>query len=143
MNMNKKGFTLIEMLVVIAIIAVLVSIVIPVVGNSTEKAKEASDAANIRAAIAEVTTLALSGETDATKLTKEVKLSQKEEFKFNTELTNISGYALSNFATSATKAGDVVTITWDTTAEVIKVNGNVPTPANTTTPGTTGTQPKQ
>ena len=59
-KMNKKGFTLIEMLVVIAIIAVLVSIVIPVVGNSTEKAKEAADAANIRSAIAEVTTKGLS-----------------------------------------------------------------------------------
>lgn len=59
-KMNKKGFTLIEMLVVIAIIAILVSIVIPVVGNSTEKAKEAADAANLRSAIAEVTTKGLS-----------------------------------------------------------------------------------
>lgn len=45
---NKKGFTLIEMLVVIAIIAVLVSIVIPVVTNSTDKAEAATDAANLR-----------------------------------------------------------------------------------------------
>lgn len=45
---SKKGFTLIEMLVVIAIIAVLVSIVIPVVSNSTEKANAATDAANLR-----------------------------------------------------------------------------------------------
>ena len=61
MKMNKKGFTLIEMLVVIAVIAILVSIVIPVVGDSTEKAKEARDAANIRSAIATVTTQALAG----------------------------------------------------------------------------------
>lgn len=54
-KMNKKGFTLIEMLVVIAIIAILVSIVIPVVGDSTEKARESKDAANIRAAITEAT----------------------------------------------------------------------------------------
>lgn len=59
MKMNKKGFTLIEMLVVIAIIAVLVSIVIPVVGNSTEKAAEAADAANIRSIVAELTIKAL------------------------------------------------------------------------------------
>ena len=50
---NKKGFTLIEMLVVIAIIAVLVSIVIPVVGDSTAKAKAATDAANLRSVMAE------------------------------------------------------------------------------------------
>lgn len=45
---KSKGFTLIEMLVVIAIIAVLVSIIVPVVGNSTAKAKAAADAANLR-----------------------------------------------------------------------------------------------
>ena len=53
-KMNKKGFTLIEMLVVIAIIAVLVSIIIPVVGNSTNKAEGATDAANLRSALAEI-----------------------------------------------------------------------------------------
>lgn len=52
-KMNKKGFTLIEMLVVIAIIAVLVAIIIPTVSNATTKAKAATDAANLRAALAE------------------------------------------------------------------------------------------
>ena len=45
---NKKGFTLIEMLVVIAIIAVLVSIIIPTVTSATDKAAAAADAANLR-----------------------------------------------------------------------------------------------
>jgi prepilin-type N-terminal cleavage/methylation domain-containing protein len=49
---NKKGFTLIEMLVVIAIIAILVSVVIPVVGQSTDRAKAATDAANLRSTLA-------------------------------------------------------------------------------------------
>lgn len=53
-KMNKKGFTLIEMLVVIAIIAVLVSIIIPVVGNSTVKASAATNAANLRSVVAAV-----------------------------------------------------------------------------------------
>lgn len=44
----RKGFTLIEMLVVIAIIAVLVAIVIPTVTSATTKAKAATDAANLR-----------------------------------------------------------------------------------------------
>ena len=52
--MNKKGFTLIEMLVVIAIIAVLVAIVVPAVSNSTVKASAASNAANLRSYAAEV-----------------------------------------------------------------------------------------
>lgn len=53
MKMNKKGFTLIEMLVVIAIIAILVAIVIPTVTNATEKAKQATDLANIRSMVAQ------------------------------------------------------------------------------------------
>ena len=66
MKMNKKGFTLIEMLVVIAIIAVLVAIVVPVVSNSTVKAKAASDAANLRSIIAEASIDYLSGAADDT-----------------------------------------------------------------------------
>jgi prepilin-type N-terminal cleavage/methylation domain-containing protein len=37
-NMNKKGFTLIEILTVIAIISILVSILVPVVGKAKESA---------------------------------------------------------------------------------------------------------
>ncbi len=49
---NKKGFTLAELLVVMAIVAVLVAIAIPIFGQSLEKAREATDAANVRAAYA-------------------------------------------------------------------------------------------
>ncbi len=52
-KLNKKGFTLVEMLVVIAIIAILVSILIPTVMGATTKAKAATDAANLRSAVAE------------------------------------------------------------------------------------------
>jgi len=52
-KMNKKGFTLIEMLVVIAIIAILVAIIIPTVLQSSAKAKAGTDAANLRSVIAE------------------------------------------------------------------------------------------
>jgi len=61
MKMNKKGFTLIEMLVVIAIIAVLVSIIIPTVSSATDKAGAASNAANLRSVYAELQTDKLSG----------------------------------------------------------------------------------
>ena len=53
---NKKGFTLAELLIVVAIIGVLVAISIPIFTGQLEKAREATDAANIRAAYAAVST---------------------------------------------------------------------------------------
>ncbi|MDD5805181.1 MAG: prepilin-type N-terminal cleavage/methylation domain-containing protein, partial [Clostridia bacterium] len=50
---NKKGFTLAELLIVVAIIAVLVAISIPIFTSQLEKSREATDAANLRAAYAE------------------------------------------------------------------------------------------
>ena len=44
----KKGFTLIEMLVVIAVIAILIAIIVPTVNNAVNKAKASADAANLR-----------------------------------------------------------------------------------------------
>ena len=58
---NKKGFTLIEMLVVIAIIAILVAIIIPTVTSATTKANAATDAANLRSAKAAITIGVLDG----------------------------------------------------------------------------------
>ena len=49
---NKKGFTLMEMLIVVAIIAILVAIAIPTFNANLNKARVATDAANIRAGYA-------------------------------------------------------------------------------------------
>ena len=49
---NKKGFTLIEMLIVVAIIAILVAVSIPLVNSALEKARNAVDDANYRSAAA-------------------------------------------------------------------------------------------
>ena len=65
---NKKGFTLIEMLVVIAIIAILVAIIIPTVTSATTKAAAATNAANLRSLIAEATTDYIAGVDDNTGL---------------------------------------------------------------------------
>ena len=59
---NKKGFTLAELLIVVAIIAVLVAISIPIFTSQLEKSREAVDAANIRAAYAEIMADALTGD---------------------------------------------------------------------------------
>jgi len=50
---KKNGFTLMELLIVIAIIVVLVAVAIPVFSAQMTKAKRAKDEANLRAAYAE------------------------------------------------------------------------------------------
>ena len=51
---NKKGFTLAELLIVVAIIGVLVAISIPIFSSQLEKSREATDLANVRSAYAQV-----------------------------------------------------------------------------------------
>lgn len=59
-KLNKKGFTLAELLVVVAIIGVLVAISIPIFNSQLEKSREATDEANIRAIYAMVSADVLS-----------------------------------------------------------------------------------
>lgn len=61
---NGKGFTLAELLIVVAIIAVLVAISIPIFASQLEKSRESTDATNIRSQYAEVMVEAISTGTD-------------------------------------------------------------------------------
>ena len=61
---HDNGFTLAELLIVVAIIGVLVAISIPIFSSQLEKAREATDAANIRSQYAEVMTDAITDERD-------------------------------------------------------------------------------
>ena len=53
-KLNKKGFTLAELLIVVAIIAVLVAISIPIFTAQLNKAKYAADEANARSIYSEM-----------------------------------------------------------------------------------------
>lgn len=53
-KLNKKGFTLIELIVVIAILAILAAILIPAVTGYIQKAEQARDSANCRALYSQV-----------------------------------------------------------------------------------------
>lgn len=88
---NKKGFTIMEMLIVVAIIAVLVAIAIPTFNGALEKSKEAADVANVRAVYAELVVANLTEgtayPTDLTalkgKFTGETALNDDSKLKFD------------------------------------------------------------
>ncbi len=118
-KMNKKGFTMAELLIVVAIIAVLVAIAIPIFTAQLEKAREATDAANIRAAYAEVVAAKVSGET--TGLTKDVALKQTQAnwrtttLEFPANLSSVSGSAV------PTGSSQTVTVTATDTGATINL----------------------
>ena len=73
-KLNKKGFTLAELLVVVAIIGVLVAISIPIFTSQLEKSRDAVTVANLRSAYAEASALMLTEpESTTTTTTGNVK----------------------------------------------------------------------
>lgn len=116
---GKKGFTLAELLIVVAIIAVLVAISIPIFSAQLEKSREATDVANIRSAYAEVSADLLTD--DSSNKTVEVPAKQKKEgwqgtnySKDNSEKNTIGGQyvdpSTKGWTVAANKDNNTVTI---------------------------------
>ena len=120
-KLNKKGFTLAELLIVVAIIAVLVAVSIPIFTSQLEKSREATDAANLRAAYANASVKVL--ETESGVSAGPVAISQKTKGWQNTSIIDIAGIktthdSLKDIATAAgetyyvnVSAEGVVTVT--------------------------------
>ena len=117
---RREGFTMAELLIVVAIIAVLVAIAIPVFNSQLEKSREATDEANIRSAYAECSASCLSGvATDPTVTvtntggeivaTKDVTLKQQKANWEGGATPEIGGVKLGN--TIATGTAVTVTVT--------------------------------
>ena len=129
---NKKGFTLAELLIVVAIIAVLVAIAIPIFTSQLEKSREATDAANIRGAYAEIAASALTDPDTAQTATIEKK--QKVADWQNTGIADIAGVAIDDIKSTA---DTVIAYAPGTDAVgTITIDGNKVTSSflNTTTP---------
>lgn len=77
MKKNNKGFTLAELLIVVAIIAVLVAIAIPVFTTQLEKSREATDLSNVRSAYAEAVAEYLANGATASTVAKVTSTQQK------------------------------------------------------------------
>ncbi len=128
-KLNKKGFTLAELLIVVAIIAVLVAISIPVFSAQLEKSREAVDLANIRAAYAEVMTSAVTDsqktegkvtyDSAAKTYSYEVELTQKQD-GWQTTVTDVKIGEVS-LDGSSPKASGTATVSYNVTKSTASV----------------------
>lgn len=104
---SKKGFTLIEMLIVVAIIAILIAVSIPLVNSALERSREATDAANERSFKAALLISYLSGEVEGTPAdkfaTKTLYYYDADEGTINSSLA--SGASLPKYGKSTTVKG--------------------------------------
>ena len=92
---NRKGFTLAELLIVVAIIGVLVAISIPIFTSQLEKAREATDAANIRSAYAEIAASALT-DSDTPKSATITKKQTQDGWQSSGSIDSIAGVAITD-----------------------------------------------
>ncbi len=115
---DKKGFTLAELLVVVAIIGVLVAISIPIFTAQLEKSREAVDMANIRAAYAEIAAEALTDDTNAHSTTVNFKQTETG-WKTDNDL-KIAGVPLSNINVTV---GGNVEVKYDNTTRKVTIAG--------------------
>ena len=121
---NTKGFTLMEMLIVVAIIAILVAIAIPTFTAQLEKAREAADIANIRSKYSEAMVNYLDGKAGASAETPEMTQTK-------------AGWASLTWpeylgAKVEPEKGDIVTVTVEKEGTVKCTKSGPTTPSTTT-----------
>ena len=133
---NSKGFTLMEMLIVVAIIAVLVAVMIPTMTSALEKSREAADLANTRSAYAQLLYMGLAEEnpgttynTDTVEYTRTgneneyvytavVQLTQKQaDWKTANATTAVAGIT----ATGTPTANGTATVTYNQATGVVTI----------------------
>ena len=120
---NKKGFTLVELIVVLTILAVLAAMLIPALQGYIEKSLETADVLHVREAYMEVLTASLTNDT--ANQVKTVNLKQKQDDWQSMDPITIAGIThykkdgdTDNWMGIPT-AGGVCTVSYDATVGVV------------------------
>lgn len=131
---EKKGFTLAELLIVVAIIAVLVAIAIPIFTTQLEKAREATDMANIRSAYAVVSAAALTDDDETTlkkNNTPGIDYTKPSDgfqavvtLKQKTDGWESTSHDLPGTVTGTPKSGNTATVKYTTSTNAVTITFN-------------------
>ena len=122
----RKGFTLAELLIVVAIIAVLVAIAIPIFTSQLEKSRESVDLSNVRAAYAEVMSAAITDDGTAQyggavikqgdgtfQATVSPLKQQQDDWATNVEAMELGGVPYADWNAKEPKAHGSCTVRYD------------------------------
>ena len=106
-RITRKGFTLAELLIVVAILAILVAVSIPIFTSQLDKAKKSTDEANLRACKALVANSIITGEFQENQWGEMGTDAYSAKYDFEKGLlvpydTSVKGYGQGSGITGAT-----------------------------------------
>ena len=127
---NKKGFTLVELVIVVAVMAILVAVAIPTVKSVTESAKTSVQETNARTIESTIKLYLANKEakTDGAPATlqkamEEAALGIEKACFHYTESTGVAKYQATYPASAPTTADEGVIIIWYSDTGVVTVVG--------------------